>query len=312
MLDPKISQKINNALHFKTGLPLPICDFVANEKIIRHFAARESSLIKRIACACKGLKIDLCWNIFPQKVKTYTSKQGLEKYRVPVLNNSSIKKEIAEYRKNRSLFEPHTLLAYLDTGVLSQVHKYLGFETFCYAVKDNIKEVERIIIETSNNKAAFACEFVKNFAGGVYFIADDIAAKYGLFFSPKLLKKLMLPYLKRVVSILKKQDIKVIFHSDGDISAILKDLIDSGIDGIHPVEPVGAMQIEKIRRTYGKNLILMGGIDLYRGREEVLAAVKKNLKITKRCGYLVGSASGIGENLAPDFIIKLYQDMAGL
>ncbi len=65
---------------------------------------------------------------------------------------------------------------------------------------------------------------------------------------------------------MKKAGIKVIWHSDGNITEVLDDAIAAGIDGIDPIDPSAGMDIGAVRRKYGRRLILVGNV----GRNHVL------------------------------------------
>ncbi|MCL4507034.1 MAG: hypothetical protein M1434_03410 [Chloroflexi bacterium] len=55
--------------------------------------------------------------------------------------------------------------------------------------------------------------------------------------------------------------LQVIFHSDGDIMAIVDDLVAAGIDGLNPLEKAAGMDVYALRRRYPQ-LILVGGVDV--------------------------------------------------
>ena len=89
--------------------------------------------------------------------------------------------------------------------------------------------------------------------------ADDIAFKNGLLLSPKMFRERILPHVRKVAESIT---IPWIFHSDGNLTAVLDDLVDLGIAGLHPVEPA-AMDIRALQRRYGKRLCLVGNVDVH-------------------------------------------------
>ena len=52
-----------------------------------------------------------------------------------------------------------------------------------------------------------------------------------------------------------------IFHSDGDCTEAMDDLIDCGFHAYNPIQP-NAMDIVEVKRRWGKRLCLIGNIDL--------------------------------------------------
>ncbi|MBN2072586.1 MAG: hypothetical protein JW770_01400 [Actinobacteria bacterium] len=123
----------------------------------------------------------------------------------------------------------------------------------------------------------------------------DIASKTGLMFSEEFLRKEYFPRLKLLIDEWHYHDIKVIYHSEGNIVPVIDDIIKSGADGINPLEP-DVLDIRKIRSDY-PDLILWGGIDnnrlLCEGTiEEVEQAVKDLIRDAGANGGLLLGSSG--------------------
>lgn len=87
---------------------------------------------------------------------------------------------------------------------------------------------------------------------------DDLADKKGPFFTSEQLNEIFIPYLKEPAN---KISIPWIFHSDGDLMPILDDLLQLGMNGLHPLEP-GAMDLIKLKKEYGKKVCLVGNIEI--------------------------------------------------
>lgn len=88
---------------------------------------------------------------------------------------------------------------------------------------------------------------------------DDLGTQEGAFFSLGAFRDLLLPSYKKVMEVYKENNMPIIIHSCGDITAFLPDLIDAGLDVLEPVQP--CMDLEFLKNEYGKDLIFWGGID---------------------------------------------------
>lgn len=55
--------------------------------------------------------------------------------------------------------------------------------------------------------------------------------------------------------------ISVLFHSDGNLNPILDRLVETGIDGLNPIEVLAGMDVADIHRRH-PGLYLAGGIDV--------------------------------------------------
>lgn len=95
----------------------------------------------------------------------------------------------------------------------------------------------------------------------VEFVDSDLGYKTGLFFSPKFLHECgWFKRLAELVDCFHNHGVKVIYHSDGDIRPILKDLEGTGIDGLNPIETAAGLTVGEVRRQC-PDLIIVGGID---------------------------------------------------
>ncbi|MBI2941855.1 MAG: hypothetical protein HYY04_15600 [Chloroflexi bacterium] len=92
-------------------------------------------------------------------------------------------------------------------------------------------------------------------------LGEDVAFKTGTFLSPRWMDREFIPRLARIVEALHERGIKVIFHSDGNLNAILPGLVDAGIDVLNPIEILAGMDPAAIHRRF-PDLILAGAIDV--------------------------------------------------
>ncbi len=184
-------------------------------------------------------------------------------------------------------------------GWFTPVWWLMGEETFYLSLADNPELVARMFKQIGT----IQLECVKKIVGfdcvGALRINDDIAYNRGLLVSPKHLREYFFPWLKEAGDISKQHDLPFIFHTDGDISEVLGDIIDAGVNALHPIQP-GAMNINELKREVGDKLCLMGNIDmdvLARGTSgDVEGLVKRNLReIAPGGGYIVGSSNSVTE-----------------
>jgi uroporphyrinogen decarboxylase len=97
---------------------------------------------------------------------------------------------------------------------------------------------------------------------GVDFICinSDYGYNNGPFISPAMFSEFVTPYLAEIVDAIHRMGVKAILHSDGDLRAILGQLVSTGLDGYQSVDPQGHMDIARVKREYGDRLILMGNV----------------------------------------------------
>ena len=88
---------------------------------------------------------------------------------------------------------------------------------------------------------------------------DDVANQNALMFHPDLWREVMKPRWASVIAAARavKPDIHVWYHSDGNIEAILDDLVEIGITILNPVQPE-CMDPVAIRKRFGNRLAFDG------------------------------------------------------
>ncbi|HUV39710.1 MAG TPA: uroporphyrinogen decarboxylase family protein [Planctomycetota bacterium] len=102
---------------------------------------------------------------------------------------------------------------------------------------------------------------------------EDMAMKTASLISPRLWREFLMPNYKRVTKLFREAGIDVMFvDCDGNTDELVPLWLESGVNGIMPVEVAAGCDVVKYRETYGKDLLLMGGIDkraLRHGKKEV-------------------------------------------
>ena len=79
--------------------------------------------------------------------------------------------------------------------------------------------------------------------------------------APKMLRERVMPYLKRLCEGLKKKGARILLHCDGNLNPIMDDLMELGIDGLHPLERKAEMNIREVKSRYGDRICLIGNVD---------------------------------------------------
>jgi len=90
---------------------------------------------------------------------------------------------------------------------------------------------------------------------------DDVANQENLMFSPDCWRKLMLARWKKVWGRIKElnPDCRIWYHSDGNIIAIVGELLEAGVDILNPLQPE-CLDLDAIHKRYGNRLAFDGCI----------------------------------------------------
>jgi len=90
-------------------------------------------------------------------------------------------------------------------------------------------------------------------------LSDDYGTQRAMVISPADWRDLVRPCLARIYSQAKRAGKTVFHHSCGNIVPIIPDLIDLGLDILHPIQPE-AMDVYALKREFGRDLTLCGGV----------------------------------------------------
>lgn len=93
------------------------------------------------------------------------------------------------------------------------------------------------------------------------FLTDDWGSQTGLLINPELWRRFFKPYYAEVFGEAHRLGMDVIFHSCGNVMAIVGDLVDIGLDVLDPIQP-GAMDIDALAREFGGQLSFSGAVDV--------------------------------------------------
>ncbi len=146
----------------------------------------------------------------------------------------------------------------------------------------------------------------------VLIIEDDIADKNFPLISPDQFKEFINPYNRRLVELGHTKGLKVIRHSDGNLWPLLDILINSGYDGLNPLEPQAGMDLKRVKDYCGNRLCLLGNIDcvdlLPNGTaRQVEAAVRKAITDAGQGGGLIiCSSNSLHPGVNPENCIAMF------
>jgi uroporphyrinogen decarboxylase len=126
---------------------------------------------------------------------------------------------------------------------------------------------------------------------------DDVGGQKAMLMSPSHWKKFLKPLLAQAIRDVKfiNPNVKVAYHSDGNITAIIPDLIDIGLDVLNPIQPA-AMDVIYLKKTFGKNLSFWGSIDQQKTLpfgtpRDVNREVKERIQVLgKQGGFILSPA----------------------
>jgi len=132
---------------------------------------------------------------------------------------------------------------------------------------------------------------------------DDMGYKGTQFFSIGMYRDLVKPYHKRAIEWAHAKGVKAHLHSCGNINTIIPELIEIGLDALNPLEVKAGMDPVHIKKTYGRDLVLHGGINavLWDHPDQITAEMERLIPIMKQNGgYIFSSDHSVPSSVSLD------------
>lgn len=134
---------------------------------------------------------------------------------------------------------------------------------------------------------------------GAVWVVDDLAFGTGPMISPQAFRDHVFTWYREMATRCHRNKLLFIMHSDGDLTTLMEDIIDMGVDVLQPIDPT-CMDIVKIQEGYGDRLCLVGNVSNELLRSGTPAEVEERVKYLIRNvapggGFCVGSGNSVPE-----------------
>ena len=144
-------------------------------------------------------------------------------------------------------------------GMFERAHIMMGFQEVLMALLEEPEEME----EWFQTFTDYRCKVIKKI--GQYYkpdaimIFDDYGAKQSMMFSPSIWREMIKPQLKRMVDTAHECGMFYILHGCGYYKPIFPDIVELGVDAVHPVQV--SNNPEELKEKYGDKISFCGGFD---------------------------------------------------
>jgi uroporphyrinogen decarboxylase len=144
-------------------------------------------------------------------------------------------------------------------------------------------------------------------------LSDDYGMQQSLVMSPEDWRKLLKPQVAKIYALAKRHGKIVMHHSCGHIVPIIGDMIDIGLDILHPIQPE-AMDCAMLKRRFGMDLTLCGGIStqqlLVHGTAAQVREEVRRLKdvLGKGGGYILEPGITIQDDVPLENLVAMIDE----
>lgn len=148
----------------------------------------------------------------------------------------------------------------------------------------------------------------------ILMLADDYGTQTSLMMSPAHFRAFFKKPTLELIEFGKRYGLKIMLHSDGNISKLIPEFIEMGIDILNPIQNVcPAMDPLYLKREFGNDICFHGGMDTQEvlphvSPEEVGNEVRKQLEILgKGGGYILSPTHMVQLDVPKENILEMYR-----
>ena len=175
-------------------------------------------------------------------------------------------------------------------GFFGPLRNLLGVEALCKLFYDDPAFVEEMMEANADFIIAMMDQILDVIDIDAFAFWEDMAYNHGPLISPGMVRKYMLPRYRRVADFLRGRGVPYIgLDSDGQVHPLIPVWLDAGLNFLYPFEVQSGMDVLEVRRRYGRDLRIWGGLDkraLARGPEAIDAELARIQPLIEEGGYI--------------------------
>lgn len=167
-----------------------------------------------------------------------------------------------ELHRHRDRDYPLIVIADRWGGMFGPLRNLLGVEPLCMLFYDDPAFVEEMMEADADFTIAMLEQILDEVDIDVFGLWEDMGYNTGPLISADMVRRYMLPRYRRVIEYARGRGVPHIsLDSDGQIDSLIPVWLDAGVDILYPFERAAGMDVVAVRKKYGRDLRLWGGID---------------------------------------------------
>jgi uroporphyrinogen decarboxylase len=180
------------------------------------------------------------------------------------------------------------------------LHRMFGLEGIGYLLFDNPELVAKVFARWGQMVYDFYASLIVMPEVGGIFHGDDLGHRTGTFISPKILRQLVFPWLKKYAALAHQHGKPFWYHCCGNVykNGVIEDIIeDVEIDAFQSFQDV-ILPVTEFKTHYGNRVAILGGVDTDKLARMDEVDLRKYINgILKECmkggRYAIGAGSSI-------------------
>lgn len=175
-------------------------------------------------------------------------------------------------------------------GFFGPIRNLTGVERLCTLFVDDPSFVEEMMEADAEFIIAMMRQVLDVVPIDAFGFWEDMAYNRAPLISPAMVRRFMVPRYRKVIEFLRGRGVKYLgLDSDGFIDPLIPLWMDAGMNFLYPFEVQAGMDVLAVRKKYGKDLRLWGGVDkrvLARGSAAIDAELARVKPLIDEGGYI--------------------------
>ncbi|MEI6157872.1 MAG: uroporphyrinogen decarboxylase family protein, partial [Atribacterota bacterium] len=198
----------------------------------------------------------------------------------------------------------------IETGFF-KINQFMGFDNYMFYLYEHRKELLDFTARFFDHVYHLAQRVIQEGVDCVW-LSNDFAYNTGPFISPQDLWELDFSFMKEVVQKIHDLGKPAVLHACGNQSLTLDMLVETGIDGLHALQPTAGNDLTQIKNKYGNQLCLIGNLDIsqllpFGSPYEVNQAVKKIVQENgKKNGLVITTCNLLDQDIPVENAITMH------
>ena len=136
----------------------------------------------------------------------------------------------------------------------------LGLENLSMAMYEEPELLREIIAASERFWTELGLRLIETGCTALY-VANDMGMNGRTLISPEHLREFFFPSLKKQIRTWKEAGGRVLFHSCGNIDAVIEEIVDMGIDAINNIQVRSGMNLKSVKERIGGKAAIVGNVD---------------------------------------------------
>jgi hypothetical protein len=202
-------------------------------------------------------------------------------------------------------------------SIFGWIRNWTGVENLAVMIYDD----HALVAEMMNHVGDLVAEVLTKVVFDVPFdfaiMWEDMAYKTASLISPAHVRELMVPNYRKITDVLHRAGIDTIMlDSDGNVEELIPIWLEMGINYIYPMEVASGMDVVKLRRRYGRELVIGGGMDkriLAGGNVAAIDAMIDRVRpLMLEGGYIPGCDHALPPDISWDAFLHYRNRLAAI